>query len=102
MEISAGVDAFTRFNEYAIAGTGKTALIAGRIAMMLATGVEPKHIAAVTFGEYAASELNACVAEYIANLLERNIPKPLKAALPGGLSGAQRPIWRRSARRSMS
>lgn len=73
----------------AAAGTGKTALIAGRITMMLAAGIAPKHIAAVTFGEYAASELNARVAEYLANLLDGAIPKPLAAALPEGLSEAQ-------------
>lgn len=31
------------------AGSGKTAVMAGRVAMMLADGIEPKHIAAVTF-----------------------------------------------------
>lgn len=74
----------------AAAGTGKTALIAGRITMMLAAGVEPQHIAAVTFGEYAASELNARVAEYVAQLLDGKIPEPLQAALPDGLSSQQR------------
>ena len=39
------------------AGSGKTAVMAGRIAMMLAEGIEPKFIAAVTFTEFAASEL---------------------------------------------
>src|SRR5205807_5334666 len=39
------------------AGSGKTAVMAGRIAMMLAAGIAPKHIAAVTFTELAASEL---------------------------------------------
>ena len=39
------------------AGSGKTAVMAGRIAMMLAEGVAPKTIAAVTFTELAASEL---------------------------------------------
>jgi superfamily I DNA/RNA helicase len=39
------------------AGSGKTALMAGRVAVLLANGVEPKHVAAVTFTEFAASEL---------------------------------------------
>ena len=39
------------------AGSGKTAVLAGRIAMMLAQGIAPKSIAAVTFTELAASEL---------------------------------------------
>ena len=34
----------------AAAGTGKTSLMAGRVAMLLASGCEPKHIAAVIAG----------------------------------------------------
>ena len=41
------------------AGSGKTAVMAGRIAMMLAEGIAPKTIAAVTFTELAASVANA-------------------------------------------
>ena len=41
----------------AAAGTGKTSLIAGRVAMLLAAGREPQHIAAITFTELAAGEL---------------------------------------------
>ena len=39
------------------AGSGKTAVLSGRIAMMLASGVPPREITAVTFTELAASEL---------------------------------------------
>ena len=39
------------------AGSGKTAVMAGRIALMLADGIRPSNIAAVTFTELAASEL---------------------------------------------
>ena len=39
------------------AGSGKTAVLAGRIAMMLMQGILPKRVAAVTFTELAASEL---------------------------------------------
>jgi CRISPR-associated exonuclease Cas4 len=38
------------------AGTGKTALMAGRLTMLLADGIEPVHIAAITFTELAASQ----------------------------------------------
>ena len=39
------------------AGSGKTALMAGRIALLLASGVTPANIAAITFTELAAAEL---------------------------------------------
>ncbi|RYY10789.1 MAG: hypothetical protein EON55_15630, partial [Alphaproteobacteria bacterium] len=41
------------------AGSGKTAVMAGRLALLLAGGAAPKAIAAVTFTELAASELLA-------------------------------------------
>ncbi len=39
------------------AGSGKTAVLAGRIALLLAEGIELRFIAAVTFTEFAVSEL---------------------------------------------
>ena len=39
------------------AGSGKTSIMAGRVAVLFAGGVEPKHVAAITFTEFAASEL---------------------------------------------
>ncbi|HVN00032.1 MAG TPA: UvrD-helicase domain-containing protein, partial [Caulobacteraceae bacterium] len=50
------------------AGSGKTAVMAGRIAVMLAEGVSPRAIAAVTFTELAASELLSRVREFVADL----------------------------------
>ncbi|MGO4579956.1 UvrD-helicase domain-containing protein [Cupriavidus sp. 2TAF22] len=69
------------------AGSGKTAVMAGRIAMMLAEGVAPRHIAAVTFTELAASELVIRVREFVARLSDGHVPQELRAALPGNLSG---------------
>ena len=43
------------------AGTGKTALMAGRVTMLLVCGAEPGSIAAITFTELAASALGARV-----------------------------------------
>ena len=71
------------------AGSGKTAVMAGRIALMLAEGVQPRSIAAVTFTELAASELLSCVREYVADFTEGNIAPELRVALPKGLSDAQ-------------
>lgn len=72
------------------AGSGKTAVMAGRIAVMLAEGVPPHAIAAVTFTELAASELLSRVREIVADLAVGNISTELRVALPGGLSQAQR------------
>ena len=72
------------------AGSGKTAVMAGRIALMLAAGIAPKHIAAVTFTELAASELLLRVREFVAALADGEIPAELRIALPHGLSEHQR------------
>ncbi len=72
------------------AGSGKTAVMAGRIAMMLAEGIAPKNIAAVTFTELAASELLFRVREFVAGLAADRIPAELRVALPNGLSGVHR------------
>ncbi len=71
------------------AGSGKTAVMAGRIAMMLAEGVAPKTIAAVTFTELAASELLFRVREFVQDLTSGRIPAELGVALPDGLSYQQ-------------
>lgn len=72
------------------AGSGKTAVMAGRIAMMLAGGIAPKTIAAVTFTELAASELLIRVREFVGDLTAGRVPTELRVALPGGLSDQQR------------
>ena len=72
------------------AGSGKTAVMAGRIAVMLAEGVSPRAIAAVTFTELAASELLSRVREFVADLTAGKIAPELRVALPNGLSQAQR------------
>ncbi|MEY9772134.1 ATP-dependent exoDNAse (exonuclease V) beta subunit [Sinorhizobium fredii] len=72
------------------AGSGKTAVMAGRVAIMLAEGVPPRAIAAVTFTELAASELLSRVREIVADLSAGGIATELRVALPDGLSQAQR------------
>jgi exodeoxyribonuclease-5 len=71
------------------AGSGKTAVLAGRIAMMLLQGIEPRSIAAVTFTELAASELLQRVRHFVARLLIADIPRELRLVLPDGMSAAQ-------------
>ena len=72
------------------AGSGKTAVLAGRIAMLLAAGVAPKSIAAVTFTELAASELLSRVRAFVSALAAGCIPVELRSALPEGMSEEQR------------
>jgi len=73
----------------AAAGTGKTALMASRLTMLLARGAEPRSIAAITFTELAAGALGARVHRYVDELLAGQVPEPLQPALPEGLTDAQ-------------
>jgi ATP-dependent exoDNAse (exonuclease V) beta subunit len=74
----------------AAAGTGKTSLIAGRVAMMLAEGADPAEIAAITFTELAASELARRIRLTVDELLAGVVPDYMQAALREDLSAAQR------------
>ena len=56
------LDHATSMQVEAGAGTGKTTLMAGRIAMLLCAGTHPRQIAAITFTELAAAELKARIA----------------------------------------
>jgi CRISPR-associated exonuclease Cas4 len=83
----------------AAAGTGKTSLIAGRLTVLLASGVSPASIAAITFTELAASELSVRVHRYVEQLLEGEIPESLRLAFPQGLQAAHRPALAAAANR---
>ncbi|MGE7370312.1 UvrD-helicase domain-containing protein [Neorhizobium sp. NPDC001467] len=65
----------------AAAGTGKTSLMAARVAMMIASGIEPSKIAAITFTEPAASDLEARIRWTIAELRAGKIPPALAKIL---------------------
>jgi exodeoxyribonuclease-5 len=71
------------------AGSGKTAVLSGRIAMMLASGTPPGAVAAVSFTELAASELLERIGDVIARLLRGDVPEELKPVLPHGLTAGQ-------------
>ena len=71
------------------AGSGKTALLAGRVALMLAAGVLPAAIVAITFTEAAASELRERVAMYVSRLRAGEIPKEIAAGIGDALSAEQ-------------
>jgi len=73
----------------AAAGTGKTSLLAGRVTMLLANGVAPRNIAAITFTELAAGELRVRVERFVNELLNGNIPDDLALAIGGPLTPSQ-------------
>src|SRR5262245_16566181 len=82
----------------AAAGTGKTSLMAGRVAMSLAMGRAPRHIAAITFTELAAAELGHRIHQTVHTLLAGGTPIVLSRVLPNGLSGQQTTDLQRAAR----
>jgi CRISPR-associated exonuclease Cas4 len=78
----------------AAAGTGKTSLLAGRVALLLANGVHPRNIVAITFTELAAGELRLRVSRFVKEILNEVIPEDIRIALPDGLSPAQKEALR--------
>lgn len=68
----------------AAAGTGKTSLLAGRVVCLLASGLPPREMAAITFTEFAAGELRERIVRYLDNILSGRIPEELRLALPNG------------------
>ena len=71
------------------AGSGKTALMAGRVALLLANGVPAREIVAITFTEAASSELLERIERFVASLAQGSVPDELRLALPDGLSALQ-------------
>src|SRR5579859_480812 len=71
------------------AGTGKTALMAGRVSLLIGAGVHPKEIVAITFTEAASSELLERIERFVQLLLGGEIPVELREALPQGITAKQ-------------
>ena len=72
------------------AGSGKTALIAGRVALLIAAGIPPREIVAITFTEAAASELLERIELFVEALRADELPPELRDALPHRLTPSQR------------
>jgi ATP-dependent exoDNAse (exonuclease V) beta subunit len=72
------------------AGSGKTSIMAGRVATLFARGIEPKRVAAITFTEFAASELMIRITHFVVALAKGEIPRDLEIAFPGGVSAEQK------------
>jgi ATP-dependent exoDNAse (exonuclease V) beta subunit len=71
------------------AGSGKTALMAGRVSLLMSAGVHPKEIVAITFTEAAAAELLERIERFVQAFIVGQVPVELQEALPQGLTGAQ-------------
>jgi CRISPR-associated exonuclease Cas4 len=74
----------------AAAGTGKTSLLAGRVTVLLANEVPAKHIAAITFTDFAAGELRARVSRFVGELLAGTVSPDLGPGFPDGVAPTQR------------
>jgi ATP-dependent exoDNAse (exonuclease V) beta subunit len=72
------------------AGSGKTSIMAGRVAVLFAQGVEPKNVAAITFTEFAASELRIRIERFVNELSAGTIPPDLDSAFPNDVPALQR------------
>jgi UvrD/REP helicase N-terminal domain len=83
------VDHSTTLLVEAGAGSGKTALMAGRVALLLAAGIPTREIVAITFTEAAASELRERIEGFVNCLARADIPDELRVALPYGFSTEQ-------------
>jgi ATP-dependent exoDNAse (exonuclease V) beta subunit len=62
------------------AGSGKTALMAGRVALLLAAGSPTREIVAITFTEAAASELRERIEGFVNRLARADIPDELRVS----------------------
>lgn len=72
------------------AGSGKTSVLAGRVAALLAAGRPPSGIAAITFTELAAGELRERVTAFVTELSEGTVRPDLRPAFPKGPTPSQR------------
>ena len=79
------------------AGSGKTALIAGRAALLVAAGTPPRDIVAITFTEAAAAELLQRIETMVRDLLSDEVPIELSEALPSGLTEVRKLHLRQGA-----
>lgn len=84
------IDLHTNMLVEAAAGTGKTSLMAARVAMMIANGIDPSKIAAITFTEAAASELEARIRWTVEELRDGRPPPALAGTLSLPLSPTAR------------
>ena len=71
------------------AGSGKTSVMAARVTKMLAAGVAPKNIAAVTFTEKAAGELMGRICRFVDDAASQKLRPELAAAFSPAPTAAE-------------
>ena len=93
-DLAARTDALTHIDRSMLveagAGSGKTSIMAGRVAYLFAQGVNPKTVAAITFTEFAASELRIRIERFVNSLSIGKVPDDIARAFPSGVSDSQR------------
>lgn len=72
------------------AGSGKTSVMAGRVAYLFAQGALPRNVAAITFTEFAASELRIRIEKFVNSLSSGGVPDDIATAFPDGVLDHQR------------
>lgn len=72
------------------AGSGKTAIMAGRLALLFASGVSPERVVALSFTDFAAQELANRVRRFLTAIAAGNVPLELELGVPNGVSDSQR------------
>ncbi|SIO57588.1 exodeoxyribonuclease-5 [Bradyrhizobium erythrophlei] len=93
-DIAARTAALTRIDSTLLieagAGSGKTSIMAGRVACLFARGISPKNVAAITFTEFAASELRIRIERFVTSLCAGNIPADIETAFSEGVTETHR------------
>ena len=75
----------------AAAGTGKTALMAGRVTMLLASGTEPRSVTAITFTALAVERASVRGSIAMSTISLRDVFRnPCERLYPRGLTAEQR------------
>ncbi len=63
------------------AGSGKTSIMAGRVAVLLARGRQRKRIATITFTEFAAAQLRIRIDSFVSDLCQGLVPRDLSSPM---------------------
>ena len=83
------------------AGTGKTSIMAGRVVMLMAAGIAPEAIVAISYTEVSASELLDRIVRFTSAVIDGCPPPDLLPAWPDGKPTAEQVAALKRARASL-